>query len=277
VTSLKPYFTSLSVRIAAIKVVTAVCMVAAWQAISMSGLFYHGIVPSVPDVVWACVSEILDPSFYVDLGYTLFESLVGFFFGAIIAVAMGIGLGSSSYARRMFEPYINAIGGTPKIVFLPIIFLIFGLGIDSKIAKAALSAFFPVVLSTTSGFIQIPPVLIRVGKSFGLNRWQMVSKIYLPAMSSPLMTGFRLGIAMSIIGVLAAEIAYANVGLGHRLIQDADQFKIPSVYAITILIFATSALINSALTHVQQYLTKRGSKKQRNTEIPQMTAVVRPL
>ena len=177
----------------------------------------------------------------------------------------------------MFEPYINAIGGTPKIIFLPILFLVFGLGINSKIAKAALSAFFPVVLSTTSGFIQIPPVLIRVGESFGLSHWQMVQKVYLPAMSSPLLTGFRLGVAMSIIGVLAAEIAYANVGLGYRLIHDADLYKIPSVYAITILIFATSALINSALASAQSHLGRRGRKKQRLVEAPPMAASARPL
>jgi NitT/TauT family transport system permease protein len=259
---------TISYRVALIRLATAICVVGLWQAISMSGLFYHGIVPSIIEVARACVSETFDPSFYLDLGYTLLESITGFFFAAVIGVTIGICLGSSSYARRMFEPYINAIGGAPKIIFLPILFLIFGLGIESKIAKAALSAFFPVVLSTTSGFLQIPPVLIRVGESFGLNHWQMAWKVYLPAMSSPLLTGFRLGVAMSIIGVLSAEIAYANVGLGHRLIQDADQYKIPSVYAITIFIFAASALINSALTSFQQYLGRHRSKVRHQDDAP---------
>jgi ABC-type nitrate/sulfonate/bicarbonate transport system permease component len=57
--------------------------------------------------------------------------------------------------------------------------------------------------------------------------------------------------AMAIIGVLSAEIAYSNAGLGYRLISNADQFKIPHVYAITVLIFCLSATINTALTKLQ--------------------------
>src|SRR6185437_12940373 len=118
--------------------------------------------------------ELVDESFYRDLGITMLETVVGFCVGSLIGIVAGVSLGANSYARKMIEPYIVAIGGTPKIIFLPILFLIFGLGIESKMAKAAMSAFFPVVLSTISGFVQIPPVLIRVGESFGLTRWQTV-------------------------------------------------------------------------------------------------------
>src|SRR5689334_13569159 len=173
---------SLPRRVLVIKVVTALCVIAVWEALSLSGLFYKGIVPSVIEVLRACIAEIADKSFYKDLGYTLLESLVGFAGGSVIAITIAVVLGLYPYARRVFEPYINALGGTPKIIFLPILFLIFGLGIESKMAKAALSAFFPVVVSTTSGFIQIPLVFLRVGQSFGLTRWQMVQKVYLPAM-----------------------------------------------------------------------------------------------
>ena len=74
--------------------------------------------------------EVADNGFYRDLGITMLETIVGFVCGAIIGVACAIGLGASSYARKMIEPYIIAIGGTPKIIFLPIIFLIFGLGME---------------------------------------------------------------------------------------------------------------------------------------------------
>ena len=255
---------SLPRRVLVIKVVTALCVIAVWEALSLSGLFYKGILPSVIEVLRACIAEIADKTFYKDLGYTLLESLVGFAGGSVIAITIAVVLGLYPYARRVFEPYINALGGTPKIIFLPILFLIFGLGIESKMAKAALSAFFPVVVSTTSGFIQIPPVFLRVGQSFGLTRWQMVQKVYLPAMSEALLTGLRLGIAMAIIGVLSAEIAYSNVGLGYRLIQNADQFRIPSVYAITLLIFAVSATINTVLTHLQHRMAKH---KRGRTEV----------
>jgi ABC-type nitrate/sulfonate/bicarbonate transport system permease component len=261
---------SLAHSILLIRVLTILTLFVLWEALRLSGLFYEGVLPSTPAVVSAMGRELADGSFYQDLGITMLETLVGFCFGSLIGIAAAVGLGVNSYARKMIEPYIVAVGGTPKIIFLPILFLIFGLGIESKMAKAAMSAFFPVVLSCTSGFVQIPRVLLRVGRSFDLTRWQMIQKIYLPAMTNPLMTGLRLGMAMAIIGVLAAEVAYANSGLGFRLMRDADQFRIPSVYAIVILIFSISSAINHAISKLQDRLNRHD--KRRSVDLMEISA-----
>lgn len=250
-------------RINMIKVVTLVLCLSLWEMMSRSGIFYAGIMPSIILIVQAVWSELTDKSFYYDLGLTMLESSVGFVFGSILAIALGITLGISKYFRRMSMPYIVAIGATPKIIFLPIIFLIFGIGIESKMAKGAMSAFFPVVLSTTSGFLLIPPVILRVGESFALTRWQMATKIYFPAMAVPLMTGLRLGIAVSTIGVLAAEITYANAGLGYRLINSAEQYRIPQMYATMILIFVVAGTINWIMTRILAYTSRH--EKNRKT------------
>jgi ABC-type nitrate/sulfonate/bicarbonate transport system permease component len=218
-----------------IKILTIAGAILLWEGLARSGFFFEGVVPPTLAVVNAIGHEFVDKGFYRDLGVTLLESGLGFLWGSVIGISLGIMFGLNSFLRKMLEPIITAIGGTPKIVFLPILFLIFGLGLESKIAKAALSTFFPVVLSTTSGFLLIPNILLRVGKSFHLSRWQTVAKVYVPAMAHPLLTGLRLGMAMAIIGVLSAEITYSDMGLGYRLIRNADQFQIASVYALAII------------------------------------------
>lgn len=243
-------------RVFWIRLLTILVLICLWEGLSRSGLFYKGVLPSTWMVAQAIAGELADTSFYYDLGITMLETGVGFVAGAIIALLFAMVLGTNAYIRAMIEPYIIAIGGTPKIIFLPILFLIFGLGLESKMAKAAVSAFFPIVLSVTSGIVQIPPVLLRVGRGFDLSHWQMLTKIYLPAVTNPLLTGLQLGVAMAIIGVLSAEISYANAGLGYRLIRDADQFKISSVYALIILIFTVSAAINFGIIRLQRWLNR---------------------
>jgi NitT/TauT family transport system permease protein len=246
-----PRHSPLARQIICIKLATVVFLIAGWELTARSGLLFEGVVPSTTLVVAAIFREFADPSFYRDLAVTLFASFSGFIAGSLIAISLGILLGISPYLRKMIEPFVTALGSTPKIIFLPILFLVFGLGIESKIAKSALSTFFPVVLSTVSGFVQIPPILLRVGQSFHLGPWHTVTKIYIPAMANPLLTGLRLGLAMAIVGVLSAEIVFSDSGLGFRLIRNADQFKIPSVYALVILIFAVAATINFALSKIQ--------------------------
>jgi ABC-type nitrate/sulfonate/bicarbonate transport system permease component len=224
--------------------------------VAVSGIVYEGVVPTPVAVVQSLIEQVLDASMYRDLGYTLFAAFGGFVSGSILAIVIGIFLGANAFFRRAFEPYIMALAATPKIIFLPVLFLVFGLGIESKIAKAAMSAFFPVVFSSISGFLQISDVHIKVGQGFDLNIWQKFRMIYLPAMLPSVFVGMRLGMAMSIIGVLSAEIAYADVGLGFRLIRYADQFNISAMYATIIVIFATVVVINNVFSKFQGKYTK---------------------
>src|SRR6202012_5713466 len=113
-------------------------------------------------------------------------------------LAAGSVLGSNRLLGRAFERSLYWLGPTPKIVFFPIMIMWFGVGPGSKVAMGTISCFFPVVLSAAAGVRQIESVLIRVGRSFRLNTWQMVTKIYLPAMRAPIINGVRLGMGVAV-------------------------------------------------------------------------------
>ena len=238
-----------------IRAVTVVALLLAWEALALLGnleILYSDVIPSSWKIALAVWNEVAAADFYRDLGITFAEHIVGFVVGSSIAIALGISMGLNPLLRKALEPYLNAIGSTPKIIFLPILFLIFGTGIDSKMAKGALSAFFPVVFSTALGMILINPVLLRVGRSFNLGRWQMAVKIYIPAMVNPVITGLRLGMAITVIGVLVAELKFADGGLGYRLGNYYEQFRIAEMYAIILIIFALAALANVGMTRLQR-------------------------
>jgi ABC-type nitrate/sulfonate/bicarbonate transport system permease component len=121
----------------------------------------------------------------------------------------------------------------------------FGVGTGSKIAMGALSCFFPVAISVASGMRQIDRVLIRVGQSFRATTWQMVTKIYLPAMRAPVVNGLRLGMGVAIIGTLLAETKLSNRGIGYLIIQAYSTFDMPRMYALLIVLFVLSIGANA--------------------------------
>jgi ABC-type nitrate/sulfonate/bicarbonate transport system permease component len=239
--------------IGGIRALTVVGILAIWELMAVSGFFYRDVVPSVHKVVIALAHEIVDPKFYWHLWITFAEVAVGFIGGSIVGIAGGIVLGTNKFLRAAIDPYLNAIGSTPKIIFLPIIFLMCGVGMESKMVKGAFSGFFPTIFSTTLGMVLISPVLIKVGRTFNLSQWQMVSKIYMPAMVNPIVVGLRLGMAVTVIGILVAEIKFSDGGLGFRLIQYYDQFRIAPMYATLILIFALAAFANFGMTRLQDH------------------------
>ena len=146
-------------------------------------------------------------------------------------------LGSSRLLRRAYEPMLYYLGPCPKIIFFPVMIMWFGIGPGSKIAMGAISCFFPIALSTAAGMRQIDKVLIRVGRSFRANAWQMAMKIYLPAMRRPTVNGVRLGLGVTIIGTLLAEIKLSNRGIGFLIIQAYNVFDMPRMYAMLIVLF----------------------------------------
>jgi ABC-type nitrate/sulfonate/bicarbonate transport system permease component len=123
----------------------------------------------------------------------------------------------------------------------------FGVGPGSKVAMGTISCFFPVVLSAAAGVRQIDKVLIRVGQSFRVNTWQMVTKIYLPAMRQPIINGVRLGLGVAVIGTLLAETKLSNQGLGFLIINSYTTFDMPRMYALLILLFGVSIAANTVV------------------------------
>jgi ABC-type nitrate/sulfonate/bicarbonate transport system permease component len=251
--------TTIGQSVVRIRLLTVIGILAAWEALALvgrMGFLYTDVIPSSLTIAVAIWEEFVSAGFYRDLGITFAEHIVGFVVGSLIALFLGIAMGTNAVLRKALEPYLNAIGSTPKIIFLPILFLMFGTGIESKMAKGALSAFFPVVFTTTLGMLLINPVLIRVGESFNLSRWQMIAKIYIPAMVNPVITGLRLAIAITVIGVLVAELKFADGGLGYRLGVYYEQFRIAPMYAIILIIFALAAVANMGMTRLQDRVNR---------------------
>ena len=142
--------------VARIRIVTVIAILAAWEVFSLLGaigVFYGDVIPSSWKIAVAIGQELVSAGFYHDLFITFAEHIVGFIVGSIVALWVGIAMGVNPLLRGALEPYLNAIGSTPKIIFLPILFLMFGTGIESKMAKGALSAFFPVVFTTSLGML----------------------------------------------------------------------------------------------------------------------------
>jgi len=100
--------------------------------------------------------------------------------GGGIGVVIGLLFGGNRFLGAAFEPYLAALAATPKIVVLPILYLMLGIGTAPKVAIGAFACLVPVALSTAAGMRQVSPVLVRVGTSFDLSQWQMVLVIYLP-------------------------------------------------------------------------------------------------
>jgi len=228
-----------------VRVAIILAVLLAWEAVAASGLLYRDVVPRLDAIAAALWKLLSTPDYYWHLWVTAKEIALALAIGGIGGLAVGLLLGANRLLGRAFEAYLYYLGPTPKIIFFPVMIMWFGVGAGSKIAMGAISCFFPIALSTAAGMRQIDPVLIRVGRSFRLNPWQMTTKIYLPAMRAPIVNGVRLGLGVALIGTLLAETKLSNSGIGFLIINAYSVFDMPRMYAMLIVLFILAIAANA--------------------------------
>jgi ABC-type nitrate/sulfonate/bicarbonate transport system permease component len=239
-------------RVLMLRLAIVVTLLACWQTVSVSGLLFRDVVPSLTAIGVAVVKLLANPDFYRNLGVTASEIGVAVVIGGVSGLAVGIALGANRFLSEAFEALLHYLGPTPKIIFFPVLIMWFGVGSGSKIAMGAISCFFPIAISAAAGMRQIDRVLIRVGQSFRASAWQMVTKVYLHAMREPVINGLRLGLGVAIVGTLLAETKLSNRGLGYMVIQAYTLFDMPKLYALVIVLFVLSIGLNVLLGRLRK-------------------------
>ena len=234
-------------RVTLLRITIIAIVLMLWQVVAESGWLFRDVVPTLPVIARALARMLSDGSFYANLQVTSGEIGAALGIGGSAGLLVGLVLGSNRFLSRAYEGFIYYLGPTPKIIFFPIMILWFGTGAGSKIAMGALSCFFPIAISVASGMREIPPVLIRVGRSFRANPWQMTRLVYLPAMRAPIVNGVRLGLGIAIIGTLLAETKLSNRGLGYLIIQAYATFDMPRMYALLLIVFVFAIGLNALI------------------------------
>jgi NitT/TauT family transport system permease protein len=157
--------------------------------------------------------------------------------GATAAVLIGTVLGRSPLAAAVFEPYILAFYSIPKIALAPLFIIWLGIGIESKVAIVALSAFFMTFVNTFSGMRSVNEDYVNMVRIMGAKPHHVFWRVLLPAASPSIILGLRSAVPYAIIGAIIGEMIASNRGLGFYIMQSAGYLNTAELFAgLTILV-----------------------------------------
>ncbi len=166
---------------------------------------------------------IIDPFFDnggtdVGLFWQILASLkrvaVGFSMAAIAGIALGVLIGQSSFAYRGLDPIFQVLRTVPPLAWLPISLAAFQESSPSAIFVIFITAIWPVILNTAVGVRQIPEDYRNIARVLRLNGYEYFTKIMLPASVPYMFTGLRIGVGLSWLAIVAAEMLVGGVGIG---------------------------------------------------------------
>ena len=170
-----------------------------------------------------------------------------------IPLPLGFFLGLVPAVRGFLSPSLNFFQQVPAIAWIPMFILWLGIDEASKIAIIVYSAFFPIFLNTLHGIASTDPKLKEVAYTYGLSRWGLITRVYLPSAAPSVFVGMRLGLSYSWRSLVAAELLGASKGIGY-LIQEGREMAQPDLMLVGVLVIGLTGL---CLDFIFRHLEKR--------------------
>jgi NitT/TauT family transport system permease protein len=176
------------------------------------------------------------------------EFILGYSIAAVSGILIGLLVTSSKVMSAVTKPWVDGLYATPIIAIAPLVILWFGIGIWSKVFVVFSVVVFPVIINTEAGIRNTDRSLIEAVRSFGATPMQIFMKVSLPSALSFILAGLRLGIGRGLIGVVVGELFGARAGLGYLILQSAEVFNMPRLFA-GVLILAVAGIGMTAAFH----------------------------
>jgi ABC-type nitrate/sulfonate/bicarbonate transport system permease component len=193
---------------------------------------------------------------WTPLGVSAAAFAIGLAIAIGVGLPLGVLLGRSRTLNAMLDPFITAFNATPRLVFLPLLLLWFGLGLWSKVVIVFIGALFPILINTYEGVRNSDSVLINVVRSFGAKEWDIARLVVVPNALPYIVAGLRLAIGRAILGVVVAEFFGSAEGLGVIMVRAASSYHVDVVFAGVVVFAALSLAMTSLVKMMENRLSR---------------------
>lgn len=238
----------------AARFVTPLLLLAAWELLTRYGELSDFMLPPPAEVAGRILGDISGGDFFVNLGLTLYRTLAGFAVATLGGVALGLIMTRNRLAKWFFDPIISVGFPMPKIAFLPVFILWFGLYDGSKLTIIIISTIFPVVTATLAGLQGVERELVWSAMSLGATARRASWEIVIPAALPQILTGAQIALPTSLIVTIIAEMMMGGYGLGSAMMESSRMLDSPGVFAGIVEIAAVGHAILNLMALIRRSL-----------------------
>lgn len=231
-----------------LQLVLPLLVLALWAAVAGAGLVTPYLLPAPWDVAWRVVQDTLSGALPMSLGLTLLRMAVGFLLAAVLGVAIGVLMARVRLVRWFFDPVVSVALPMPKIAFLPIFLLWFGVYDTSKLVLIVVSCIFPVIVATEAATAGVERELVWSARSLGVGRARLMWDVVLPASLPEILTGLQVALPIALIVAVVAEMQMGGEGLGADLMQTTRYADTEGAYAGLVAIGIAGGVLGRAMS-----------------------------
>ena len=210
-------------------------------------------VPTVPATAGALVDLLGTGEFWNAYRETLVPFVYGWFLAIVIGVVAGLAIGRVGVLDGLSKPYVAFLNALPVSTLIPIVVIVFGIGLTARASVVFLFAVIEVVLTTAAGARQIDAGVLEMARSFQMPAWRRFRRVIVPGALPAMLAGVRVGTARAVVGMVVMELLLVSVGVGLLLSRFKDTFRSDDLYALV----ATMAIFGLVLQWALRWLERK--------------------
>ncbi|WP_145978358.1 ABC transporter permease [Tistrella mobilis] len=240
------------------RVLLVVAVLALWEAAPRLGLV-NPMLTSHPSAVWQGFLVLIEEGdLGLHVGVTVIETIAAFALSMIIGTAAALALWSWPMVQKVLDPFLVVANALPKIALVPIFYIWLG-PTQSIYAVAVAVAVFITILMMYTGFVQTDPNKIKLVRTLGASRSQILRKVVLPANLATFIATLKANAGLALVGVIVGEFQSANAGLGYLIVYGSQIFRMDMVMAAIVILAVLSLLIYLAIQLAEARLMRGGA------------------
>lgn len=234
-------------------VYAAIVIVVVWQLVVVVTNPDPSVLPGPLAVWWAFVQLLENGQLAIDALYSLARVFSAWLLSAVIAIPLGLLMGSSQRLERFINPFVELLRPISPLAWIPMAILWFGIGEAGKVFVVFIGTFFPILLSTIAGVKDVDPVLLHAGRVFGCtSRTSLFLRVVVPASMPSVVVGLRVAFGTGWAAIIAAELVAAHSGLGFLIANGMDVLRADMVMVGMVAIGVLGFLFDTFFRYLQR-------------------------
>jgi len=261
---------------AAVRWLILLALLVFWELFPRTGLIPEVFLPPLSKVAAVVVKDWREH--ISELSVTLYEVALAMLIACGFGILTGALVGGIALLRNLLLPVFSSLYAVPIVILYPIFTAWFGIGSQSKIIFAGVYGFFPVMLSTAAGIRTIDAQLLLAARSMGASLPQQITRVIIPASIPTVLTGLRLGGALTIIGVVVSEMLTSAAGIGYLVTRYRTILDSAHVFGAIVMILLLSIAFDTLARAIERrtMVWQTAGRRQRQGDAGEAVALPAP-
>lgn len=246
----------------ATQIIILVLLVALWEILARFYIIDPFITSQPSRIVNTIVLLFSEGVLFHHIGVTCVETIIGFLLGTVCGVLCAIILWWSRFLSAVFEPYLVVLNSLPKIALGPVFIVWIGAGPAAIIVMTLAISLIVTILEVFNGFMGVDKEKIKLVQSFGGSKYQVLSKVLLPASFPSIINALKVNVGLSWVGVIVGEFLVSKAGLGYLIVYGGQVFKLDLVMTSVVILGIAAMLMYQGVVWFEGYVLRKNGHRQ---------------